>query len=507
MRQEKRRPGAAALVMALCVLACAASARAAWPAPQGVERMPDTVRRPDTKKGEPVAPFVLKRIPLEDVSFYAKGGSQPDTFVTFSPDSRLLAIGTFRGRIKVIDLYRGRILWQRKVAEGMVKTIDFAPDGQTVFFGEQSVDGFVYAVDAKTGADRWRFRLADDLEASAPPGEDDPWGIYQLPGCFRMKALADGGLLVLGVHTWGDYDQANAVRRWSRVYRLSREGKTVWAFPKAGPAPMTFVHMDGDAGGRRVALLATDVGSNAPDDYTLESGTLYGIDGATGDLAGGYTFQPLEPYFDVVWFWHSVSVGTKGQRAAVGLFDGRSYLFDLDTVRPLHEFDFGVPVMMGDIAVSASATYTTVAPDGVTYFQTGVSSVPLGSKAEKVTAPPGPHPNANTINAVDADGHVLWRYRSGHHYQDFWTSADGRWVITSAEKQDQAGQDAGVILFDTARQGGGSAKFVYYYQVGGRCLFNADISPDGSTIAIVEVPYVDPKTQMLTGAYQVHIIR
>jgi len=495
------------VLTALCLLAWSWTSWAAWPAPQGAEPLPATVRTSNTQRGDPVAPFLLKRVPLGDVSFYVKGGALPDTFVKFSPDSRLLAIGTFVGRIKLLDVYSGRIRWERKVAEGMVKTIDFAPDSQTVFFGEQSVDGLVYAADARTGADQWAFRLADDLESSAPPGKDDPWEIYHLPGSFRLKALADGGLLVLGVHTWGDYERPNGVRRWSRVYRLSSSGKTLWAFPKAEPAPMSFVHMDADRGGRRVALLATDLGSNAPDDFDLRPGTLYSLDGATGDLVGGYTFPPLEPYFDVVWFWHSVSVGPKGRRAGVGLFDGRSYLFDLDTVRPLHEFGFGAPVRMGDVPVSASATYTTVAPDGVAYFQTGVSSVPLGSKAEKVTAPPGPHPNANTINAVDGDGNVLWRYRSGHHYQNFWTNADGRWVITSAEKQTEDGQDAGVILFDVARAGGGSAKFVYYFQVGGRCFFNADISPDGAAIAVVEVPYVDPETKMLVGDYQVHVIR
>jgi len=493
----------------VCCLGVAGADDAGWPMPQGMAEAPPTLRCPQSAKGDTITPYVIRRVPLDDVAFFAKAGALPDTVVRFAPNGRDLAIGTFLGRVKVIDVYSGDERWNQKVAEGIVKTVDFSPDGATLFYGEQSVDGFVYAADARSGEVKWRFRLADELDSSPPPEKGDPWGVYQLPACFRVKALQDGGALVLGLHAWsGDYMKPETQTRWSRLYRLDRDGNVVWAFPKDGPMPITLIYFDADSAARRVAVLASDKGANAPADCPYPERALHVLDGASGVPIGTHRFVPLVPYFETVWFWHSVSVSADAQYASVGLQDGRSYVFDLGIVKPIREFTFGAPVMMGDVPVAAEATYTRCSPDGMVYFQTGNSSVPAAIRRLKVTAPPGPHPNANTINAVDAEGKVVWRYRSGHHYQNFWTSADGRWLISSVEKEsDEAGRDAGVILFDTHRHGGGSSKFVYYYQVAGRCFFNADISPDGAAIALVEVPYVDPQSNMLAGTYQVHVVR
>lgn len=494
-------------IWALWIAAYGAAAAEPWPVPADVAA-PVTARTPDSGPGDPVAPWLIRTVPLEDVAFYAKGGGLPDTFVRFAPDSRRVAIGTFLGSVMVLDAYSGVTAWERHIPEGMIKTLDFSPDGDTLFYGEQSVDGLICAVDANSGIERWRFRLADDLEASAPPSKDDRYAVYHLPGAFRLRALDDGGLLALGVHAWGDHNRPDTLRRWSRVYRFDASGSVRWAFPAAGAAPMTFVFVDGDPAGRRVGVLAADTASNTPADFDMKSGSFYALDGATGTILGDYTFEPLEPYFSKVWMWRSLSVGIDGERAAVGLFDGRSFLFDMNSADPIRQFNFGVPVMMGAIPVSASATYAFVSPDGMAYFQTGNSNVPIGDMQKKVTALPGPHPNANTIHAVDSDGRVAWSYRSGHHYQGFWSSADGRWVLTSGEKEeDNTGRNAGAFLFDTARPGGGAQRFVYYFQVRGRSFFNADISPDGALIAVTEVPYVDPESQMLTGAYQVHLVR
>ncbi len=495
------------LVTLLLVSVALVAAAADWPVPEGVKSLPATVRTPHSKKGDAIAPCVIRRVPLGDVGFHAKGGALPDTFVKFAPDGRRLAVATFLGRLKVMDVYTGETFWERRVAEGVVKNMDFSPDGQVIFYGEQSMDGLVCAANARTGKTLWKYRLADDLESSPAPDKNDRYWLFQLPGSFRLRALDDGGVLVLGLHSWGDHEKPGAVKRWSRIYRFSRDGTLKWAYPEEGPLPMTLVYMDADPGGRRVAALATEVGSNAPAGPGHETGALYVLDGATGREVGRHVFAPLKPYFHRVWFWHSISVGSGGRRAAIGAYDGRSFLFDLDRVKPTHTFTFGAPVMMGDIPVSAGATYTRLAPDGMAYFQTGQSSVPGGAAGAKVTAPPGPHPSANTINAVNREGKVAWRYRSGRFCQDFWTSADGRWVITCAEQAGEEGQDAGVMLFDTARPGGGSSKLVYYYQVAGKVFPNADISPDGGALAVVEVPYLDPGSNMLTGEYQLHLIR
>jgi len=480
----------------------------AWPVPADAAGLPATCRRPGSARGDVVLPYVIGKIPLGDVSYYAKAGGQPDTVVRFSPDGRRLAIGTFLGRIAVRDVYAGRAIWDRRIAEGIVKQVDFSPDGGRVYFGEQSVDGFLYAADAGSGKILWQRRLADDLGTSPPPPKDSLYGIYQLPACFRLKTLADGDLVVLGIHCWGDHTKTEAMTRLCRVYRFSPDGTIRWAFPADGPMPLGLIHMDVDRTGRRVAVLAASTAGNTPSDCPFRPGTVYVLDGRTGKLVGAHTFEPLKPHFEQVEFWQSVSVGPQGKLASLGLHDGRTFLVDLDTVEPGKVFTFGAPITISGVPVSARSTFTHLAPDRMAYFQTANSTVPYVGRRQHVVAPPGPHPWANTIHAVGPDGRVRWRYRSGHEYQGFRTSADGRWLLTSVNRDDERqGRDSGAMLFDTHRPGGGSAKLVYYYQVEGLTFFHADLAPDGSALAVVEVPYQDPKTGMLVGSYQVHVVR
>ncbi len=474
-----------------------------WPI---IKNAPKTLRTQTSKKTDIILPYVIQKIPLEDVSLKIKNGEKPDTFVRFSPNGKLLAIGTFLGHIKMVEVYTGKVLWDKKVAEGMVKKIDFSPNGTRVYFGEQSVDGFVYAADTETGHILWKFRLADDLQTSLPYDEEDIYKIYTLPGCYRLKVLDDGDILVLGIHSWGDIKKKQSRIRLSRIYRFSPEGKIRWAFPKKGAMPMSLIYMDADSQGRRIAVLADILGENAPKDFVYKAGSLFVLEGDTGDMKGKYVFKPIAP-FTKIGFWQSVSVGVHGKLASIGMRDGRTFLFNLDTVLPIKIFNFGAPIMISNVPVSASATYTHLSLDNIAYFQTGNSSIANASGRMRYAVPPGPHPFANMINAVDMTGQVKWRYHSGHHYQNFWTSQDGRWLITCVQRGNQNdGSDTGAILFDTHRQGGGTSKFVYFYQIKGIVFFHADITKDGSAFAIAETPYQDSSGKLI-GKYQVHIIR
>ncbi len=494
-------------VLLAALVSAGASGTDGWPAPENAGTLPATCRHADLSPGEPVVPYPLAKIPLEDVTYWAKADLQPDTSLCFAPDCRRLVLGTFLGRVMVVDVYSGRHLWEKQVAEGMVKQVAFSADGARVFFGEQSVDAFLYAADAQSGKTLWRFRLADDLKPGRPVGSESRYAVYQLPGCYRIVPLDNGDVVVLGLHSWGSHARVETMTRLARVYRFSPEGKLRWAFPANGPAPLTIIHLAADRHGRRVAVLTGATAGNTPAHCPWRPGSLYVLDGATGKQIGGHTFEPLKPYFEQVGFWHSVSVDPAGRRAAVGTFDGRTFLFDLDTVSPLHAFRFGVPFLVSGVPVSARTTYVHLAADGMAYFQTGNSSVPFASRTQHVVSPPGPHPWANTIHAVGPDGKVRWRYRSGHEYQGFWTSSDGRWLATCVVRDRNGIRDAGAMLFDTHRPGGGSAKFLYYYQVEGLTFFHAAMAPDGSAFAFVEVPYQNPKTDMLVGTYQVHVIR
>jgi outer membrane protein assembly factor BamB len=456
----------------------------------------------------PSIPCLIGQINLEDVLFYVRDRWQPDTFVKFSPNGRLLGIGSYTGILRLWDVYGQKILWEKHIAEGIVKRIDFSNNGDRVCFGEQSVDGFIYCAKTNTGDVQWRFRLADDLQTSPPPAKDDSYGIFSLPAPYGLKVLDNGDVLVLGIHSWNDEKTFRDRTMLSRIYRLSPEGKVRWVYPKEAPLPMTVIYMDSDSRGDNIAFLITKKGAQ-PDIVTpYAEGTMVVLDGRAGKPVWQYTFEPLSPFFDSVGFWESISVAPDGARASVGLFDGRTMLFDIAHKRVENVFDFGAPISISGVPVSASATYNHLASDGMAYFQTGTSSVPMASTMAHVVAPPGPHPNATMLTAVGPDGKIKWRYRSGHSFQNFWSSTDGRWLLTSVLRDnDQLGWESGAMLFDTHRNGGGTSKLVYFYQVEGKTHFHADISSDGAAFALVETPYRDPQTERIVGSYQVHVVR
>ena len=493
----------------LLLIACRISTGAtSWTQPVSPEKLPATCRRFNTGKGDAVIPYVLRKVPLGNAAQYIKTGGHPNTFMEFSPDSRLCAIGSMQGHIMMVEVYTGKILWDRKVAEGMVKRTGFSPDGKRIFFGEQSVDGFIYAADTRSGEILWKFRLADDLGRGAPLRKNDSHDIYSKPGCYQLVALDNGDIIVLGIHSYGDPRDPGKKTCLSRIYRLSREGEVMWAFPDDGPIFYTVIYLDSDRGGKKVALLTRSEGGNKPENYRYHNGTLYVLDGATGKESGHYTFKPLKPYYNKVSFWQSVSVSPEATHASIGTQDGRSFIIELKEVTPVREFDFGAPVMISDIPVSAYASYTKIASDNRVYFQTSNTSVIAANMSRNIVAPPGPHPNANMINVVSLDGTVEWRYRSGFSCENFWLSADGRWMMTTAmENKGRVEHEAGALLFDTHRSGGGSSKFVYFYPVEGRVFFHAAMAPDGSAFAIAEMPFKHPATGKLVGTYQVHIVR
>jgi hypothetical protein len=479
-----------------------------WPKPASVKQLPATCRRIDTRKGEAVIPYVLRKVPLGNAAPYLKGGTHPNTFLQFSPDSKRLALGTMRGEIMMADVYSEKILWRKKVAEGMVKRIDFSPDGKYVYFGEQSVDGFVYGADAHSGKILWKFRLADDLGQGSPMSKDNPHDIYSKPGCYQLVTLNNGDILVLGIHSYGDWRDINKRVCLSRIYRLSPKGNVVWAFPEKEPIYYTVIFIDGDPGGKKVALLTHTEGGNKPANYHYHNATLYVLDGSTGKVTGHHTFQPLKPWYTKVGFWQSVSVGPAGERVSIGTSDGRSFLFDSKTVEPTKTFDFGTPILISDIPVSARASYTRIAADRTVYFQTSNTTVISANMSRHIVAPPGPHPNANMINAVTYDGKVAWRYRSDLSCENFWLSSNGRWMMTTAmSSKGKSNHEAGALLFDTHRKGGGSSRLVFFYPVEGRVFFHAAMAPDGSAFAIAETPFKHPVSSKLIGTYQAHIIR
>ncbi len=468
------------------------------------------------------SPMLIQRVDLEKViPFSIDEGVAPDTFVKFSKDSKYLAIGSFHGYLRVVEVRTGSVVLSKKIAEGVVKCIGWGEiDGQRVLYvGEQSPDGYLYCLDAMTGREIWKYRLADDIETSRPERENDRYAIYKFPGVYQLKVLPDGDVVVVGTHGWD-----NEGKRLYRclVYRFDgRTGRIKWRWPAGGPLPYSLTWFDMSAGGEKLLLLTSAWRPPERTDSRYGNGTLYCLNGRTGEVFWEYRVPPLRPYYETAGAWQGVALSRDGRYAAVGLNDGRGMFFDTEGAvkvegkrflqnRPLWIRDIGTPVLIGDIPVSAYISYARVGSDAV-YFVLPGTSIPSGAVKGKVQKP-APHPAAEQLYAFGFDGTLKWKWKSYGSMQGIYLSSDGRWLFTvnavagmSGSRRGGMTSFFGATLFDTSRKGSGIDKLLYLYPTEGPVFFMADISADGMYIALVEVPFTDDMGTN-KGRYRVHII-
>jgi len=471
------------------------------------------VGRVDIPAIAPVNPAAetIATVPLENI--IAEGGSMggaADTEVRFSPDGKTLAIGSFLGYLRLVDVPTGKILHEQKLAEGLIKQLVFSRDGKTLFIGEQSPDAFVYAMDLGTRRVKWRFRLADDLETSARK-RDDRFGIFWLPGAYRLMEVADGDLLVTGIHSWTKDIGGKPTRvNRSRLYRLDpRTGQPGWRFPKEKPLPVNIIWFDASSDGKHI-VVAVESSSEENVSSPITPGAVYFLDGTTGELIGRFAPAPLRPHFEQVLIWRSAAISADGRLAGFGCLDGRAFLFDFPKaakdVKPRWRKDLGTPIVVSGVPLSAPVSYSFVKTDRVYFVVTG-TVIPQGARsaAQRV---PSPHPNTNSLFALDFAGDLKWKWHTAGAAQALACSADGRYLmITTGENWLTHATDTfGFALFDTRRPGSGIDRLIYEYRTEGPVFPECDISRDGRFIAITEVPKaLSDKTTV--GTYKVHIVQ
>ena len=462
-------------------------------------------------------PYLVHAVPLEDVSSAAIGGVTPDAVVRFSPDGRKLAVGTYGGWLRIVDCRSGEELYRRRIAEGLVKTLAWSPDGGLLYFGEQSPDALLAALDCSTREGHaatygvvWSARLADWIESSRPAA-GDRYGIYSLPAVFDLKVAADGRVFAAGAHGWSIDGQP---RNRSVVCCFDPAGAPLWRQPPDGAHPVVIRHLAIDADGNKLLLLANQTQPSTGAE-TLRPDTLYLLDGQTGQVAAESLLQPLRPHFDRVDAWDSVALSPAGERAAIGLGDGRGLLFDASAgLSPLVELDLATPVIVGATPIAAAASYTR-SLGNVLVWQTQNTHIPFGS-AQAANRAPAAHRGANVLTVTDLDGRALWKYRGPFSLTGAWCNAPAgnpRWLAAPCRELPGAAEAGqfGLLLFDlssgafNAARGGGE-RLTYYYPTTGP-LAAGDVSADGQWLAIVETPLPAADGQHLDGTHHLHIVR
>ena len=465
------------------------------------------------------SPFLVRTIDLESRLPFLGGWevTHSPTLVRFSPRGDRLAVGTSEGYAAVFDTVSGETIWSDRLSEGHAKHATFSQDGSVLYLGEQSPDGFVYAVlldsPEEQGEVLWKYRLADDLATSLPTDVSDLYAWVQFPGPFRMLTLPGDDLLALASHSWDD-DTGGHAR--SYLYRFDgHDGSVRWRWPMDGPCPLTTMWFDSSADGRILALVAHERHGGGSDPLgRFVPGSIYLVEGETGQEIASYTIPPLKPYFDRVIFWRSVAVRPNGRSLCATSSDGRGFLFDIEDISetgfiPRTVLELATPFESGDIPVVA-AVGTIAALRDAAIFVTGLSYIPMHLRGA-AEEPPSLHPNGNTCFAFDWNGRKRWQYRVSNTDQGIAVSADSRFIALPMSSDNtfsaQSGE-RGVVLLDAAQEGSGDKKYLYTYSIEGTIPYNTiDISPDGLWVAVAEVPFFTSDRGETRGKSRIHVFQ
>ena len=416
-----------------------------------------------------------------------------------------LAVATDSGHLAILQPITGETLWKTRISEGYVRRVAFSPDNALLYVGEQASDGFIYCYNLTTDTPtlRWKYRTADDIETSTPsdPGSVYAWVSY--PGQSCMQTLANGDLLVAGVHSWTENDTP---RKKSQLYRFdSKTGNVIWKWPHDSAVSRIIRWFDASADGETLALV-TDAGHNLQGNATKGNGKLVVLNAKNGTEKWHAAIEPLTPYFSQVTFWRGVSVSPDGKFINVTTDDGRAFIFDVNNPEPIWQENLTTPLEVSGIPIVATSG-TIGATNTAALFVTGDTFIPYHLR-KGAQRPSGAHPNAMTLFAYSWAGEKIWQWQLENMPQGLRIDATDRYALLSVSKRTQDPNESlhGVSMFDLTAEGSGLSKYLYTYRTEGQLPYDTlAISTDGALIVIVEVPIAMPD-ETVRGKNRVHVL-
>jgi len=459
-------------------------------------------------------PYLIRTLKLENVGAIAATGATPDCDVSFSPDGERLAVATFGGYLRVVNVLSGKLEFERRFADGMIKRVAWSADGCRLFAGEQSPDANLYQWEISEqhdGGIAWRegtrHRLAERLETNSTRA-GDRYAIYSWPNVADIKPVADGRTLVLGTHSWA---VEGSLQQRTAIWCLGRDASVLWQFPAGEAMSLGATSLAVDSAGTKVLFYAGPASDSAKQgDFTDE--TLYLLDGLTGKAIAHQTIDPRKPFFARAESWDSLDISNDGRHAVLGMVDGSARLFDVQDERleEVTRIDLAATRLVGRTPVAAAASYCRIAGEWV-LLETQNTHIPFGS-SQAAHQPPAPHHGANTLTVTNFQGEVAWRFRGPYGLSGVWTdrsaSGDPRWLLVASRELPGQGEPSlfGALLFDLAGRGGGQQRLVFHYPTVGPVGFDADVSRDGRWLAVVEMPAPAANGRDLYGTHQVHLV-
>lgn len=437
------------------------------------------------------------QVPLGNASRLAAVGAEANTDVVFSPDEKRLAIGTHLGEVLVVDAFTGDVLARETFSEGMVKWVRWSADGQTIYAAEQSPDGFVLALDASDLSRRWTFRLADFVKSSPLPAGEDVYGVYSLPAAYGLEVLNDGTLLIAAAHSWGPFGTGR--QNLSQLFRVSQSGEILQSWPDE-PADVIIKHFRLDQSQEKVAIVL----SRSADGEQTSSVPGAGIQILSVPALqpqGHFEVEPLAPYFSTADVWEAFDLDS---RVFMGLVDGRVLSFDgLGTQEWVIEPS--TPLQAGDVPIHSSIGWGHWLGEQAV-FTTSVTYIPFGANVPDMQ-PPMPHPQANSLMAVDSSGQTLWSWQSAPIIQGLTIRQDkGEILVGGGRRQGDERKDAfGGYLIDPGPSLPHSQRLRAHCATESPVFFRHALASDGR-VALIEIP-VKTSDEQIWGAYRLTVMR
>ncbi len=424
-----------------------------------------------------------------------------------TPNSEKLAIATDSGHLAVLQPLTGEMFWKTRISEGYVRCMAFSPDSSLLYVGEQAAEGFIYCYDltSENPTLRWKYRTADDIETSTPSNPDSVYAWVSYPGPARMQTLANGDLLVAGVHSW---TQNGTPLKKSQLYRFDSEtGNVIWKWPRDGARQEIIRWFDISANGKTLALVI-DSGHNLQGSTTDGNGNgkLVVLNVEDGMEKWQTDIEPLREYFPQVTFWRGVSVSPDGKFINITTDDGRAFIFDVNTPEPIWQENLTTPLEVSGIPIVATSG-TIGATDAAALFVTGDTYIPYHLR-KGAQQPSAAHPNAMTLFAYSWGGEKIWQWKLENMPQGLRIDAMDRYAVLSVSKRTQDANESlhGVSVFDLTAEGSGLSKYLYTYRTEGQLPYDTlAISADGALIVVVEVPIAMPD-ETVRGKNRVHVL-
>ena len=447
-------------------------------------------------------PYLIRTIELDGLLSLLENLRQPakPTAIAFGSNTENLkmAIATDRGHIAILRVITGETIWKTRISEGYVRQITFGADDSLLYVGEQAADGFVYCYELSSDPPRlrWKYRTADEIETSTPNDPDSVYGWVSYPGQSCMKSLANGDLIVSGVHSWTREEKPE---KRSILYRFdSLTGQVKWKYPREGSIQKIYRWFDVSEDGKTLALLTDDSGKG--------NGVLSVLDVDIGTENWSTEIEPLTPYFKGVTFWRGVSMSPNGRSINMTTDDGRAFIFDVDKSEAIWEEELASPLKVSGVPIIAT-TGTIGSTDSYALFVTGDSYIPyhLQKGAQR---PSTMHPNGMTLFAFSWGGEKKWQWKLENMPQGLRIDEKSRYAALGVSKRSKNPKESlhGVSVFDLTAEGSSISKYLFTYRTEGQLPYDTlAISADGMVIGIVEMPISLPDDTLI-GKNQVHLL-